>query len=757
MVVPRNMASRAVNRNFRFDTNGTRLPFRHIRLTYPTEQDRKLFEGGNVQGGHFYTCYPTFLGSALIFSIAGTIYKVTIVGKTGTVEKLFDGNDPVLTHAWFGQAFEWLVIQDGSAKPILWNNADPARRAVDGEVPTGSVTSFIHGRLEVASSDGTNQIAVGDIVYGSTVTNTSDVIKFTETQYWSEGGAFGAPVFVGDIMGMYAMPYLDTGTGQNELVVTGTEGVITLDLSGPRESWIDQNPLRIALPKGAGCASSHSLTGFNGDLLYRGIEGVRSYKNARIEFQQSWKQTPISTDVRRWLSKDAPWLLQYCSMATWNNLLLCTTQPQVEQANNPFAGHHRYHRGLVVLDAQPESNTLRDGASVWHGLWTGIRPILFLEGRIEQAHRCFAMSYDCDGRNRLYEIEAQGMYDVIEDRPRSIVSFYDTPLLGTIEAASNNFDLKKLTGGVIDLSGLKEEVDATIQFRPDGSACNIDLHSFKAGCDCTTGVTQADCNKMFSQPRPHKEHMPGADENGCVPGTDTPAAFQYNTVVRVTLDGRATVDRMRIQYSVQKDDETVKCESPNCEPIQCCDRAEFDYNIAECGVNTDIPEIPVPKDVAQTFTSTRTYIAPCPTGTTGSSVTKTCTQTSNISQADADAKAVACARQSAEAALICIPDCAASVLIAFVSNNNTTDLSAFFGTGIYTTADHFRPWRLLDTATGIVYASGYVDTTGALLVVYVRPDGTTEFDSSTFEFVDGGVVDLFMSLQIGCGSDTWPA
>jgi hypothetical protein len=750
-VVPRNFASRAVNRFFRYDTNDSRLPFREIELEFETEQDRKLFRGGNMQGGFFYNAFPSFQIPYLIFSVAGTIYRVRIIGKKGYVYKLFEGNEPVFTHAWMSQAFEWLCIQDGTARPILWDGVNAARRAVAGEVPTGSVMAFIHGRWAVASSDGTNQIAVGDIVYGSQVTNTSDVIKFTETEYWAEGGAFGAPVYVGDIMGMYAMPYLDTGTGQNELVVPGTEGVVSLDLSGPRESWIDKNPLRISLPKGAGCASSHSLCGFNGDLLYRGIEGVRSYKNARIEFQQSWKQTPISSDVRRWLDRDAQWLLQYCSMATWRNLMLCTTQPMVQQANNPFAGHHRFHRGLVVLDAQPESNTLREGASVWHGLWTGIRPVFFIEGRIEQNHRCFALSYDCDGRNRLYEVEPEGLNDVHQGAPKKIVSFYDTPVFGTIEAYSNNFDLKKLTGGVIDLSNLKQQVEAEIKFRPDGSACNMTLHDFDAGCECKT----SGCNQSFTQPRPHKEHFLSAEDAGCVPGTDKTAAFQYWSVFRVKIEGRAIVDRMRVRFEKMKDEEVVECGPDNCEPIQCCDQDEFEYHLAECGENTEIPDIPIPSDVVQTFTATRTYVAPCPRGTTGMTVTRTCTATSTVSQEDANAKAVACARAQAEAELECAP-CEPVVLIDFVSNSSTTDLSAFFATGLYLHGDSFRPWRLIETVTEIVYASGYIDNTGTLIIVFVLEGYTTYLDALTKEFIDGGITDAFMSLQLGCNPDSWP-
>ena len=53
------------------------------------------------------------------------------------------------------------------------------------------------------------------------------------------------------------------------------------------------------------------------------------------------------------------------------------------------------------------------------------------------------------------------------------------------------------------------------------------------------------------------------------------------------------------------------------------------------------------------YTSTRTYTASCPGGTTGSDVTETAVSTSEISQEDADAKALAAATAAATAALVC--------------------------------------------------------------------------------------------------------
>lgn len=748
VAIPRNYCASAINRWFRYDENAPRCPFRELKLTYIDDTDgnnKKLLEAGNVQGAEFYTSYPTFGTSYIVLSVAGTIFTVQIIGDNGYVRKLFTGNDPVFTHAWFGQAFQWMVIQDGSAKPILWDGVNPARRAVDGEVPTGSIMEFIHGRLAVASADGTNQIAIGDIVYGNDVTTTTDVIKFTEIEYWAEGGAFGAPVYVGDLMGMKAMPYLDTGTGQNELVVIGTNGAISIDLSGPRLSWIDGRILRISLV-GGGCVSSHSLATMNGELFFRSSEGVRAFKNARGEFQQSWKQTPISTDVRRWIADDSQELLQYNSQTSWNNLLLSTCQPRTAPPNNAFAGHHRFHLGFVVMDASPESNTLRDGAAVWQGVWTGIRPICFVTGRVKNNNRSFAISHDCDGRNRIYELRPDDFGDTVKNEKVKIRSSYDTGSLGIIERVANNFTLKKLGGGSITLSDVRDETKVTIKQRPDGSPCFLEMDNFTVGCDCKVG----DCSESFTLPTYATKHF--ASKEQCVPGSTQLSNSLYSTQVRIELDGWAKVDRMRVKFSRQEDADAKDCDVQGCKPVQCCDD-EF-YCIAE-GEGPPVPFIEIPSDVGQ-FEATATMTVSCPVGTFGESVTKTATATSTVSYEDAYIRAQSAALVQATAALDCTT-CDTFTIYAFVSNNEDTDLSDFFQG--YPASMFGRPWRLIEIVTGIVYASGIVVASGELLVVYAIPPGVTYLDETTLVFVDGGVTDAYMALEMGCnqgGIETWP-
>lgn len=749
-IVPRNYASVSVNRSFRYDENGTRPGFVSLKLEFPDDDrngnDRKLFEAGNGQGGTFYNAYPSYRPSLLVFSIAGSIFTVDIRGQIGYVRRIISGNYPQFLHAWFAQAFEWLVIQDGGSKPILWNGIDAPRRAGDQEVPIGSVMASIHGRLVVASSDGTNQIAVGDIVYGSDTTNTNDVIRFTEIEYWAEGGAFGVPSFIDDIMFMVPMPFLDTGTGQNELVIVGKSGATSLDLSGPRETWKDSRIQRVSQIGGGGI-SSHGYALLNSDLIYRSTEGVRSYRNSRSEFNQSWNQTPISTDVRRWMGSSAGRYGQFCPMASWNNQVLVGVSPLIAKPNTLEAGFHHFHRGFVVLDAQPESNTLRQGASVWQGLYTGIRPVAFVDGRIQDRHRCFCLSYDQDGKNRIYEITASERNDWFEGDRRKIVSLYDTGILGTTNG-STTFDLKKLQGGQIQVSGLNESVELNVSYRPESTPCYVPLHDLTVGCDCPSLVE--DCFAP-SLPQRARRYFPAAKPE-CPPGSTTPANSLFSMQGRVKATGSVVVDRMIFKFSPMKQDETVSCDVSSCEPASCCPYAdEFAYQLAPEGQNPNVPIVPPPDGIPQVFEATASAIATCPDGRTA---TAEATATSTISYEDALAKAEAAAREEAEAKL----DCSGSTCEAI-----NTDFQALFAGGdVYDFSTSFQfgwwpsnegePWRIVDTA-GTVYASGNVFA-ATLGITFAETTGDITFDSGTHQLTNNSVAtDIYVGLQIACGGE----
>lgn len=757
-VIPDGLVANAVNRLFRYGENKARLPITEVPWTYVGDTDgnlKKLVEGGNFQGATFYSAYPTFQTSCLVASFAGTVVQINIVGNSAIVTKLIDGNQPTLRHAWFAQGFEYLFIQDGIDNCIIWDGVNPAFRSDPVglfQMPVGSVMAFNQGYMIVCSSDGQNQLAVSNQVYSTVSTSHVDLTLFT---YTGPGkNPLGNSIFLGDVTGLFSMPYLDTGTGQNELLIACTEGLASMDLSANRDTWLDSQIIRVSLI-GDGSVSSHCLCALNGDAFFRANNGINSFRNTRQEFQTTWNQAPISLDVRKWIAPDRRDLLEFNSQVTWNNFLFSTCSPQMAPPNNPLAGWHRYHRGFVVMDCEPESTSSREGSSIWYGMWEGIRPTQFVEGRIADQHRCFAFSYDQDGVNRLYEIQRDGVNDVFQGTNKKIVSFFDTRNLGVVPNIATNFTPKKMEGGQIELSEIMEEVALTVSILPETSACFVDLESWTAGCDCPATVPPAKCFQ-FSQPQWQRKWFGGFDGK-CIPGTSLPLKSLRHWQGRVMMTGAAKVERMVFRFTTDPDEKrSISCEGGNCQPVDCCSEGiSYQYQLAPVGTNPNVPFIPTPSDVVPQFNGTASYTAVCPAGSFGTPVTVVGSATSEISQDDANAKAFEQAFLQATAQIQCSSPCSpGEILLAEVPAMTNQNISSYFAVGASPNLATYQ-WRIIDTGTLEVVGSGPVNAAGTLIILFNRViGGLYGFDGTNLVNQTGSLIEF--SLEYACPTPQGP-
>lgn len=749
--VPPGYAHQAVNRFFRETYNDTRPLFQGTTLQFESVDQQTWFEAANGQGATFYNSYPSTSTSKLVCSLGGRIYTITIEGNVGIVKMLFDGNSREFMHAWFAQGFQWLVIQDGIHPSLFWDGATIIRRSdiAKNEMPIGSVMAFIHGRFVVASSDGKNSIYVGDIAYGETLTTPDDILKFTEQTYWAEGGYFNTPINVGNIMGLYPMPFLDTGTGQNELVVGCQFGFTSLDLSGPRTSWIDTQVQRVALV-GDGLVSSHGFAGLNGDMFFRSQSGVNTYRNARIEYSQRWNQTPISREVNYWLKPDRRNYLEFIPMVSWQNMVFCGSSPQIANPTNPGFGKHRFCRGMVVFDADNLSTASRSGSPVWHGMWSGVRPWAFAQGYIQGANRCFVFSYDQDGRNRLYEMTLRRGDDVFEGQRIKIESSYTTGMYGSVETVTNPFDVKRINGGVLEFSQVLGLSSFEVQYRPDGTPCYVNIDSGQAGCDCPVRAPCTDLppyRTLTALPQWGRKYFQQPSLNACTPGSKQPATTFHHCQVRINATGSFVIDRMRIRFELMKEEQIAECSGPQCQPITCCpNENDYAYQLAPAGVTN--PNIPViPSDGPARFMSTRVVRICCP-AFQSICVVASGSATSDISQADADSKAAAVAQENAQLQLVC-PTQSGAVLDTFCIDGGAEDLSAFFAAEAQTEFTN-QPWILKDLYTDETIASGTVDEDGTMQTYFLNVDYTHgTFDPGTGVYTDAGGGNTCIGLLIG--------
>ena len=579
--------SRAVNRSFRGKINKTRPPIRELNLVFEEGTDEDTFRNGNVQGLHAYTKTSSFNRPGILASIAGTLFFVEIAGTVGSVRTIHTGNDAFVQHVWFAQGLEQVYMQNGFDDPVAWDgqwdadgvpNVRVISGAIDGEavMPVGTVMAYVHGRIVLANAD--NQIVVSDHFNAAGVNVRTNMDNFAENTAFV-GGFFSPPTELGRIGGIIAMPSLDNFYGQAEVIIPCERGFAALDISGERSTWSDTR----LIFRGAGCYSPYSLTPANNDLWYRSPDGIRSLRQARTDETRDWGDTVLSREVSYWTDRDASHLLRFSSGIYFDNRLLFTTYPEVEQNTSGF-GDHRFHNGLVSLDFDRNSTVNPDSGFGWDGLWTGIRPTGLAALGIDQTERAFAFSYEPDGTNHIYEMmpsAAEGpdsYYDSDGALQNSrTVSHFITKAFSSFSEAGNIRTMKKFIGGGRSRIRWSGYMNYEVSFRPDDYPCWTSLGKKEHGCitcndDCDSGVKRK-FYKDFPLTSPDLDACQGALNKKAIYGT----SFQ----LLVQLEGQVEVPFMSFAVMPDRDTETATCEDNEdwCEQIDCCDLSSYDYSI----------------------------------------------------------------------------------------------------------------------------------------------------------------------------------
>ena len=159
------------------------------------------FQDGKFQGASYYD--GIIQKSQLIASIGGKIYRVSPMDDF----KVYDitpssANSSRLNKAWFCQAEEFMLIQDGQSKCIVYDGSNSWRLSRDTDLPVGTAMAYGMGRVWVALPDGFSFVA-GDLVYGSSGTAAygfrDACLSITENDFLNEGGAFAMPANSGGI------------------------------------------------------------------------------------------------------------------------------------------------------------------------------------------------------------------------------------------------------------------------------------------------------------------------------------------------------------------------------------------------------------------------------------------------------------------------------------------------------------------------------------------------------------------------------
>jgi len=347
----------------------------------------------------------------------------------------------------------------------------------------------------------------GYVIKANAGTDT-DLLRFTETTYLSEGGSFQLPSEMGRITGMIFQPISDTAAGQGDLMVFGESGVVTFAVAAPREMWKTTPGFqRITLLK-IGSVCERFLVPINNDIYFRGSDGVRSYRNARAD-QGGTGETPFSTPIDAFLDFDTEYMYEASSAVYFDNRLIFTVGPTENYKNvgtNPIKAMPITHKGFGVFDFSSMSRPNTEFSPIWDGLWTGLNTTQLIAGQINRTPRCFAFVLNPDTlENELWELYPWAIYDYT-------LTSSGERIQCAIETRGYSFNspwnLKKLIRADLWVSGFEGTTTMNVLYRPDGSSCWIPWHTLEVcaanqTCFADNAVAQPDTSAPYesvSQP-----------------------------------------------------------------------------------------------------------------------------------------------------------------------------------------------------------------------------------------------------------------
>jgi hypothetical protein len=329
------------------------------------------------------------------------------------------------------------------------------------------------------SSASTATSGTGGYVAKANAGAASDLLRFTETTYLDEGGSLQVPSFLGKITGMIFMPVQDSGAGQGDLLIFCETGVISLAVAVPRSQWKTTVGFqRIALAS-VGSTGQESLATANGDVFFRSFDGLRTYRNARAEFN-SFGRVPISAEMNGVLNYDSKNMLYKCSSIVFDNRFLFTATPQITYTNISTTQTSKRpvtFSTIVALDFTTLASIGAQRSSCYDGMWRGLDVTKLVTGVVQGKPRAFAfcVDYVVNATNTIWEISP----DNYNDQP---VNATPVPITSILETRSFQLgspaEVKKLIRADLWLGSLRGNTTFRVYWRPDEYACWRDWHEF---------------------------------------------------------------------------------------------------------------------------------------------------------------------------------------------------------------------------------------------------------------------------------------
>lgn len=373
-------------------------------------------------------------------------------------------NPSTLDFIYLFQAENYVIVLAGPQRTVIYDGSSSRLAAIAGEVPSGVLGIYVWGRIWIVLPDGRTFVA-GDLRNTTTLSDFSDILKFTENDFYNEGGTFGVPYNVGKITGLQSLATQDTSLGQGNLLVGTRNSVFSVNTPVDRTTWKNlRYPIQTVALIDYGPEAPRCVPQVNGDMWYRSQDGFRSFITARRDIQV-WGNTPMGREVEPLTELDTENLLYYASGILFDNRFISTVSPFKSDIGVA-------HRGLAVLNFDLVSSIQGKSLPAWDGAWSGLDVLQLTKGNEGRIEKGFAWVAN-DTCLELWEIKRSkdGKYDQTVEYVDNAAVITRVPIQSSMETRQmdfeSRFNLKELRMADLFIDQIVDNVTVTIKWRPD--------------------------------------------------------------------------------------------------------------------------------------------------------------------------------------------------------------------------------------------------------------------------------------------------
>lgn len=533
-------------------------------------------------------------GLFIIATISGIIFKIDpanntavvllIEDQTGALEPPSQRLNQYVDRHNSSVAGRYFVIADPPDYPLIFDGAtvhraDPAKYEIP--LPSANIFTFNQNRL---FAFGFSEFTAGDPVGNQSTLNapiTFEEVFAPAAAYAGQSFSLGSSNLKRPITAAGYLEQIDSSTGIGPMWVSTSEFTYAFQTQLERVQWKDST-FGIRILSTVGVAGQRAAVNIGTDLWFMSGDGrIRSFSVARSD-QNKWARTPLDQEVENWIRFCDKSLIQYTVAAHHNNRILFSVNPQLVTAKD-LNGNDVLDicfKGMVAVELSPISGFLQGGTPCWAGLWTGVRPMEF----IELNHEMYVFSKDPGNINVLYKLEYDDItWDTWQGKTKQIISRVEMKKY-SCNPQGLLFALKEEVTVFPGLQNVAGKFCIQVDRRNDDFPKYAFWRSFIH--EAPVEVCVVDPNEPIPDLLPHsfRELNFGDkkdDENECNPVTGEDMRYFNEAQFRITLTGlNWELTSFRIKAELQEDAQLITDKICKAESVQlkkdCTEVNDFD-------------------------------------------------------------------------------------------------------------------------------------------------------------------------------------